>query len=593
MKRNLFTLSVMLCYVALALAVPAKPGWHTVTQSDGSSLQVQAVGNAFNNAILTTDGLTVERGNDGDFYYVSSLTGLTAMRAHDPEYRTPAERAFISAQRSSLTMQTKSYQLPGKKGRLSATGSNASASVPALGERRIPIILVEFQDIKFNHTRDEIIESMLTGSVSVGQYFRDQSNGLYKPMFDVYGIYSLSENREYYGGRTSATKDKGIGWLVTEACQLAAADGISFQPYDTNNDYYCDVVIVIFAGVGEAQSSGYHPDAIWPCNWTLDAAKYYSRGGNGAFSPSVGDPYVNNFAVFNELHGSSDNGRRIDGIGTFVHEFGHCLGLPDLYDTGNNDNYGMGNWDVMCLGCYADDGYSPVGYSAYEKVFMGWVQYITPVPNTYYTLSVWNQKILKDDQAVCIVSDVNKNEYFILENRQRIGWDRWLPGTGIMVTHITYSASAWSNNKPNNDKIQLVTLMPADNKLSNYTESGDLWPQYGRTALTDESTPATVLNMEAYGDITGKAGYLGKPVTDMVINKDGTASFWYMRIIHDYVKGDVDHDGAVNIADVTALIDMLLGNSVVVCDNCADVNSDGQMNIADVTMLIDKLLTGE
>ena len=152
MKRNLFTLSVMLCYVALALAVPAKPGWHTVTQSDGSSLQVQAVGNAFNNAILTTDGLTVERGNDGDFYYVSSLTGLTAMRAHDPEYRTPAERAFISAQRSSLTMQTKSYQLPGKKGRLSATGSNASASVPALGERRIPIILVEFQDIKFNHT---------------------------------------------------------------------------------------------------------------------------------------------------------------------------------------------------------------------------------------------------------------------------------------------------------------------------------------------------------------------------------------------------------------------------------------------------------
>ena len=226
MKRNLFTLSVMLCYVALALAVPAKPGWHTVTQSDGSSLQVQAVGNAFNNAILTTDGLTVERGNDGDFYYVSSLTGLTAMRAHDPEYRTPAERAFISAQRSSLTMQTKSYQLPGKKGRLSATGSNASASVPALGERRIPIILVEFQDIKFNHTRDEIIESMLTGSVSVGQYFRDQSNGLYKPMFDVYGIYSLSENREYYGGRTSATKDKGIGWLVTEACQLAAADGV-------------------------------------------------------------------------------------------------------------------------------------------------------------------------------------------------------------------------------------------------------------------------------------------------------------------------------------------------------------------------------
>ena len=409
-------------------------------------------------------------------------------------------------------------------------------------------------------------------------------------MFDVYGIYSLSEDREYYGGRTSSTKDKGIGWLVTEACQLAAADGVSFQPYDTNNDYYCDVVIVIFAGVGEAQASGYHPEAIWPCNWTLDAAKYYSRGGNGAFSPSVGDPYVNHFAVFNELHGSNDNGKSIDGIGTFVHEFGHCLGLPDLYDTGNNDNYGMGNWDVMCLGCYANDSYSPVGYSAYEKVFMGWVNYITPEPNTYYTLPAWNQKTRESDKAVCIVSDVNKNEYFIFENRQRTGWDRSLPGTGILVTHITYSPSYWTNNKPNNDKIQLVTLLPADNKLSKYSESGDTWPQYGRTALTDETSPATVLNMEAYGDITGKAGYLGKPVTEMVINKDGTASFWYMKEEHNYAIGDVNHDGDVNIADVTALIDMLLSNGNATCTLCADVNGDSEINIADVTALIDKLL---
>ena len=590
MNKNLVTLSVMLCYMALALAVPAKPGWHVITQSDGSTLKIQAVGNAFNNAILTTDGLTVERGADGDFYYTSSLTGLTAMRAHDPNQRTAAEKTFVLAQRGSLTMQVKSYKMPSPKGKLSAVGSNASAPVPALGERHIPIILVEFKDKKFNHTPEQIIESMLTGPESVGQYFHDQSNGMYKPIFDVYGIYGLSENREYYGGRTSATKDKGIGWLVTEACQLAAADGVSFKPYDTNNDYYCDVVIVIFAGVGEAQASGYHPEAIWPCNWTLDAAKYYSRGGNGAFSPNVGDPYVNHFAVFNELHGSNDNGKSIDGIGTFVHEFGHCLGLPDLYDTGNNDNYGMGNWDVMCLGCYANDTYSPVGYSAYEKVFMGWVDYITPVPNTYYTLPVWNKLTKETDKAVCIVSDVNKNEYFILENRQRTGWDRCLPGAGILVTHITYSSSYWTNNKPNNEKIQLVTLLPADNKLTKYSESGDTWPQYGRTALTDETSPATVLNMDKMGNITGSAGYLGKPVTEMVINRDGTASFWFMKEEHVNAIGDVNHDGDVNIADVTALIDYLLGGSGDYCTICADVNGDKEVNIADVTALVDQLL---
>lgn len=591
MRKKLLTQMLLLCWAIAAMAVPAKPGLHTIAQSDGSTLTVQAVGNAFNNAILTTDGLTVARGSDGDFYYTSSLTVLTAVRAHDATHRTPSERAFVNAQRGALTMQVMPYKRPNSKGKLNAVGSNAAADVPAMGERHIPIILVEFQDKKFSNTKEKIVETMLTGQESVSQYFHDQSNGLYRPVFDVYGIYCLSQDREYYGGHSGTVKDKGIGWLVTEACQLAAADSVSFKPYDTNNDYYCDVVIVIFAGVGEAQASMYHPETIWPCNWTLEAAQYYSRGGEGAFSPNPGDPYVNHFAVFNELRGSNDNGKSIDGIGTFVHEFGHCLGLPDLYDTGSNDNYGMGNWDVMCMGCYCNDSDTPVGYSAYEKAFMGWIQYIKPEPNTYYTLSVWNQGNKVTDKAVCITSDVNRNEYFIFENRQRVGWDRYLPAQGIMVTHITYSANAWTYNKPNNEKIQLVTLLPADNKLSTYSESGDLWPIGSRCAVTDESTPSTKLNMDAMGNITGNAGYLGKPVTEMVINRDGTASFWYMKQTHNYQMGDVNHDAVVSIKDVTALIDFLLGSSEGCCEKCADVKADGSTTIADVTALIDLLLT--
>ena len=590
-KKDLLVL-MMLCYTSLAIAMPAKPGWHTISQSDGTTLKVQAVGNAFNNAILTTDGLTVARGSDGDFYYTSSLTGMTAVRAHDEGARSATEKAFVQAQRGAMTMPSKPYQLPSRPGQLNAVGSNAAANVPAKGERRIPIILVEFQDKKFKNTREAIIEAMLTGNESVGQYFRDQSNGLYQPVFDVHGIYCLSQDREYYGGHNGTTKDKGIGWMVTEACQLASADGVSFEPYDTNDDYYCDVVIVIFAGVGEAQASMSCPEAVWPCNWTLEAAQYYSRGGNGAFSPASGDPYVNHFAVFNELHGSNDNGKTIDGIGTFCHEFGHCLGLPDMYDTGTNDNYGMGNWDIMCLGCYCNDGYTPVGYSAYEKAFMGWIHFINPEPNTYYTLPVWNQKSVITDKAVRIVSDVNRNEYFIIENRQHQGWDRFLPGQGIMVTHITYSASQWTYNKPNNEKIQLITLLPADNKLSKYSESGDLWPQGGKHSITDDSTPAARLNMEASGEITGIAGYLGKPVTEMVINRDGTASFWFMKQTPDYQLGDLNHDRSINIKDATELIDYLLSESSSCCRKCADIKTDGSVNIADVTMLVDRLLTG-
>lgn len=591
MTKTLCVLSLMLCCAVSAIAVPAKAGWHTITQSDGSTLTVQTVGNAFNSAILTTDGLMVERGRDGDFYYISSLTGMTAVRAHEPAHRTASEKAFVSAQRRSLTLQPKSYKMPTSKGGLRATGSNAQADVPAQGDRVIPIILVEFQDRKFVNTREKIIESMLTGDVSVGQYFHDQSNGLYQPKFDVHGIYTLSQNREYYGGHEGTTKDKGIGWMVSEACQLAADDGVSFKPYDTNDDYYCDVVIIIFAGVGEAQASLSCPDAIWPCNWTLEAAQYYKRGGNGAFSPSPGDPYVNHFAVFNELHGSRETSKTIDGIGTFVHEFGHCLGLPDMYATNNQDHFGMGSWDIMCQGCYANDGYSPVGYSAYEKVFMNWVEYINPEPNTYYTLPVWNQKNQDTDKTVRIVSGLNKNEYFFLENRKRVGWDSFLPGEGILITHVTYDANRWSRNTVNNEDIQLITIVPADNKLSSYSVSGDTWPNGFKNSWTDESTPPARLYMSPGGTITGDAGMLGKPVTEMVINRDGTASFWYMKEEHNYELGDVNHDGKLSITDATVLIDGLLTDTSTVCNICGDVNGDGKISITDVTVLIDNLLS--
>ena len=528
MKRNFLTLLMLLCFGLAAMAVPARPGWHTITQSDGTTLKVQAVGNAFNHAILTADGLTVTRGADGDFYYSSSLTGITAVRAHEASERTPSEVAFVNAQRANMTMQYRSYLMPNKKGKLGVGGSNADSGVPAQGQRRIPILLVEFKDKKFNNTREEIIDAMLMGNESVGQYFRDQSNGLYEPNFEVYGIYGLSQNREYYGGNSGGT-DKGLGSMVTEACQMAAADGVSFKPYDTNSDDYCDVVIVIYAGVGEAQASTTYPQSVWPCNWTLDAAAYYNCGGNGAFRPNSGDPLVNTFAVFNELYGGNDNGKTIDGIGTFAHEFGHCLGLPDFYDTGNGNHYGMGDWDIMCLGCYNNNGFTPPGYTAYEKVFMGWIDYITPSPGTYYTLPVFNLKQQSTDKAVCITSDLNQNEYFILENRRKQGWDRYMPGEGIMITHVTYSADRWWANTPNNENIQLMYVVPADNTSSYYSESTDLWPQNGKTEFTDSSTPAAKLFMRANGSISGNAGYLGKPVTEMVINPDGTASFWYMK----------------------------------------------------------------
>ena len=574
MRKSFLTLLMLLCCSIAAMAVPAKPGWHTVTQSDGSTLTIQTVGNAFNHSILTQDGLMVERGIDGDFYYWSSVTGLTLVRAHDEANRSGSEVAFINAQRSSLLHSSKVMRkINNNKQSFKVGGSNDDASVPALGSRRIPIILVQFTDKTFSNTREQIINAMLTGNESVGQYFRDQSNGLYEPDFEVYGIYTLSQKRQYYGANSNGY-DQRLGAMVTEACQLAAADGVSFSPYDTNNDDYCDVVIVIYAGVGEAQASSTHPEAIWPCNWDLASASYYGMGGNGAFRPNSNDPYVNTFAVFNELHGSNDNTSTIDGIGTFCHEFGHCLGLPDFYDTGNGNHYGMGYWDIMCMGCYNNDGFTPPGYSAYEKVFMGWMNYITPNPGTYYTLPVFNQKNAATDKALCIVSDLNPNEYFVLENRRKQGWDRYAPGQGIMITHVVYDADRWYGNTPNNENIQLMSLMTADNTWSYYNESTDLWPQNGKTEFTDNSTPAAKLNLKANGSIVSNAGYLGKPVTEMVINQDGTASFWYM-------KGSASNPVISVSSETIAFGDVMMNTS-----GTATFNVMGQALTGDVTLTL-------
>ena len=531
MKKKILTMLMLLCSSIVAVAMPAKPGWQTIKQSDGTTLKVQTVGNAFNSAILTTDGLTVAQGKDGDYYYISSLTGLTAVRAHDVGNRTASEDAFVNVERENLKPVYRPYKhILQDMGRYGTGGSNADANVPSLGQPHIPIILVEFKDVKFHNTRQAIIDEMLTGETSVGQYFRDQSNGLFDPQFDVHGIYTVSQNRAYYGAHSGSNNDKALGALVTEACQKAAADGVSFKPYDNNSDNYCDVVIIIFAGVGEAQARTTIPDAIWPCNWDLSSARYAGQGGNGAFRPKTGDPYVNAFAVFNELHGDDESATTIDGIGTFCHEFGHCLGVPDFYDTAVRDGHiGLGDWDIMCRGSYNNDTFTPAGYSAYEKVFMGWIEYITPEPGTYYTLPILNQKNAATDKAICIKSDLNPNEYFIIENRKKQGWDAYLPGEGIMITHVTYVASRWQNDSPNNEDIQLMTLMSADNSWTYEDQSTDLWPLGNNNAFTDTSSPAAKLNMKSNGSVTGNAGYLGKPVTDMVINPDGTASFWYIK----------------------------------------------------------------
>ena len=529
MKKLLSISMALLCTWSAAMAVPAKPGFVTHTQRDGSQITVQLMGDEFFHYFVTQDGMPVMNDDNGDFYYMTSA-GVSRVMAHDATSRSAAELSFIQAQKASMK-QAMTEPARAKARRAAARPRKVGQTqVPTQGSPRVPILLVQYTDKQMANTKEQFEAHYKTDAKSVLQYFTDQSNGKYTPQYDIYGIYDLPSNRATYGANDSQGNDKGVALMVCDAIDKAG-DEIDWSLYDNDGDGEADVCIVVYAGPGEAQGAA--KSTIWPCQWDLESGQAWNDGDGPRTRNGV---TINRFAVFNETVGSSDYGTTMDGIGTFCHEFSHCLGLPDFYcTTYASGRYGMGGWSLMNSGCYnggAVSGDTPIGYSAYEKNFMSWIDYIEPVANTYYTLPVFNAKSLESDQAIKITSNLNENEYFILENRRKQGWDQYIADEGVLITHFTYVPSRWEENTPNNEVMQLATIIPADNIASDYTEGNDLYGENNHE-LTPTSTPAMVLNMRANGSLastTGGAGALDKPVTEITLNSDGTASFWYSKL---------------------------------------------------------------
>lgn len=521
MKKGLLILLTLLCTWNIIYAVPAKRGFVKVEQSDGTTILVETIGDEHFHCFRTVDGLTVARATNGDLHYCTTA-GLSDVIAHNPDERTTAELSFIEV--NSNIMQPQAIRKARKQQRATALADHPQ--IPSLGSPRIPILIIDFQDIKMKHTMEDFKKQFHSGEKSILSYYIDQSNGEYTPQFDLYGIYRMPYDRVYYGYDT-IMYDYRLPEMIVEAVEQSDSE-VDWSQYDNDGDGEVDVCIVLFAGVSQAQASLTVPDAIWPCQSELDAYKPYGSGEGHVFHDGM---KINRFAVFCELSGNSDEGTAMDGIGTFCHEYSHCLGLPDWYPTNGTDHFGMSYWSLMDQGCYNGtviDGDTPIGYNAYEKNFLGWLDFIIPEENTRYNLPVFNQG---NDQAIKIVSPLNENEFFILENRAQQGWDIHIPDEGVLVTHFTYIPERWEDNTPNNEEIQLGTIVPADGAASDYNLKTDLYGESNHE-LTDTSLPAARLNMHADGtlaDKAGGAGLLGKPITKIYLNDDKSATLWYMR----------------------------------------------------------------
>lgn len=313
---------------------------------------------------------------------------------------------------------------------------------------------------------------------SVRDYFIEQSYGLLTIDFDVIGPLTLSKTREYYGSAPNSRLDDRAAEMVIDALKLANPQ-VNYANYDWDGNGWVDQVYVIYAGVTKANTPGY----IWPHEFDLYSAQYYGGGSGRQYMDGV---YINTYAVSNELA----NATTLEGIGTACHEFSHCLGYPDFYDTSYSGGTAAQYWDLLDGGSYNGPrsiGERPSPYTAYERWTAGWIDLI---PLTEPTKVKDMPSINEEGVAYIIRNTGNNNEYYILENRQQTTFGLGNGGHGLMVWHIDYNKQAWNSNEVNSDvNHQRMTFLPADGKVGNLIQDGDGYSRYQISAYDEAGDP--------------------------------------------------------------------------------------------------------
>lgn len=534
-------------------AVPAKPGLLTMRQADGTELKVRLVGDERSHYYLSDDGYLLSE-SGGMFYYADADSRGAIVRsdivARPQAERTPAARRYLEGVRMDRVLEALSERRAATVSRYDSRPSvRPSAASPARtparggapqravglfdtgfpsrGEQKGLVILVEYQDVKFNTDNPgDYFSRMLNedgfsdngGTGCAAEYFRTSSMNQFRPEFDVYGPITLSHGMSYYGGNDYAGNDQHPEQMVIEACQQLDAE-VDFSEYDRDGDGFIDNVFVFYAGRGEA--SGGSANTVWPHSWNVTSA---------TDTPYIFDGVrLDRYACSNEWEGG-----RPDGVGTFIHEFSHVMGLPDLYATSYTSAFTPGAWSVLDYGPYNNGGCTPPLYSVYERYSLGWLN-----PTVIDGPADIRLRDIGSNEA-CIIPTGDPNEFFLLENRQQTGWDTYIPGHGMLVWHVDFDEMVWAQNTVNNiPSHQYVDLEEADNSRSEVSRAGDAFPGTSRvTSFTDDTSPS----MRTW---SGQA--LNLPITDITEN-GGIIRFAVAggRAVPDAVK-------ALEATDVTGI----------------------------------------
>ena len=502
-------------------AVKAAPFLINSTQPDGSVVQIRKVGNEhFNYTLTGEDSVLVVRDSAGYWNYADEHGKKTGMRVHAKSKRGTKEKNFLKKRNSRQILERfhenrlkklKEQQADSSSGPMMLQSSTATpqkangwpgwggwttedavtnnwptrpnmSTVKTEGDVRGFVLLVQFSDVKFK--RDNAQEEYLNYlnqegysnyymSGSVRDFFIANSNGKYRPTFDVAGPITLSGTRDSYGALVdSRNMAAGAVKAVKEAMDSLIAQNVDFSPYDSDGDHVVDFVYMIYAGVGSADTDV--QSAIWPHSY--NAPKRLTR--NYSMSKYACSPEIDGQAYM--VNKKTD---ALNGIGTFCHEFSHVLGLVDHYDVYADNSrtkarYTPGRWDLMDAGSYNcpqnwsyTTSCSPANMSAFERFSLGWLEpRRLEISDTTFVL-----KSIQENDGLVLTSG-SDNEYYFIEFRLKENFDKALPNKGLLIWHINYNRYNWTANEVNAADPMGVDLIEADGIADANTMAYDAFP---------------------------------------------------------------------------------------------------------------------
>lgn len=369
------------------------------------------------------------------------------------------------------------------------------------GSKRYPVLLIGYSDRPGTISRARF-DSLLfvSGGVATGSlvdYYREVSYGHDTLSGSCYGWFSSGQTQAYYGNGTYGLQGVYPGnaaGLVMRACSLAYSAGVDFSAFSRTGNLL-ELMIVVHAGPGAEGK----PDST---NWIWSHNAALSSWGVPQARRTFGGVIVDQYTMQPE-RSAINNSNQIE-IGVFAHELGHALGLPDLYDV-DGSSEGVGRYCLMSSGSWGVDFYNmtphrPGHPSPWCKKFLGWISPQVIGSDT----AGFKLPPVETTGRVLRLNTPAANEYFLIENRQWVGFDSLLDGEGLLIWHQdeTVIANGFPNNQINTveshkgvDVEQAKGTQSLDSPASsnwavyNRGDYKDFYPYLTNNAFADYTTP--------------------------------------------------------------------------------------------------------